>query len=98
MDFWFKGFFLIAAILMLFFIVIPMARDIPELIRGNVCIVEGKPSYISRGPRGSHLWQTVTINGIKVHFDLYDPLSTKKTYRILYLPHSHFGLEARAIE
>jgi hypothetical protein len=83
---------------MLFLVVIPMARDIPELMRGNVCIVQGKPSYIDRGHYGSHMLQTVRINGISVYFDFYHPLSAKKTYRILYLPHSHYGLEAKVIE
>ena len=85
--------FRIFAIGLIIYFIIPMAIDIPNLVRKDYRVVEGYPRTINKGPYGSwFLLQSVHMEDATVYYFGYPPIDTKKEYRLYYLPRSKFGV------
>lgn len=70
--------------------------DIPMLIKGDFCIVEGKAHIEDSNSRDMH--QHVYIDDTEVNFFINSNMKEDEEYRVTYLPNSGQGIEVEKVK
>jgi hypothetical protein len=80
----------------LFFIQIPIIRDIPALIKGDFLSTEGIVTDIEH----NKTYNTIHINNIEIKEDTWFTTTIKQynSYKILYLKHSKSIIKAEKLD
>lgn len=88
--------FKLLAILVFFYAVIPMTKDLVSISQSNYKEITG----IVTNSDNKWYGQTVTINNKKIIYFYLTPnaLTEDRIYRIKYLPHSRFGINVEKLQ
>jgi hypothetical protein len=94
---WFRYIYRLIAILIIVFMIIPMAKDIPVVLKNEYNHVSGKPTNINKGPFGSwYISQSIIINDqrVRLYFH-YNLIKNDKEYQVYYLPNSRYVINIK---
>lgn len=91
-------FFKVFALILLFYIIIPMILDIPSIMQGDLQTITGKPTSVTNNFGRWYLYQNIKLENQRYVLCFSNiPVKEDKEYNIKYLPHSKFIIEIHEV-